>query len=72
MPPFGRPAGNGVLHPVTGEDFEPAVIQLHGDVDGDLPGGRTQDLAHPVIQMEPPRRLVKARSGSQPRVLFIL
>ena len=53
---LGRAARDGMLHAIAGEDFEPAVVELHRDVNGDFLGGRAQHLAHAVVQLEPRRR----------------
>ena len=69
---LGRPARQGVLHAVAGEDFEPPVVELHGNVDGDFLVRRAQDLLHAVIELEPQGGLVEAGRGGQPRILLVI
>ena len=61
-----------MLDPVSGEDLQPPIIQLDGDVDRDFLGGRAQHLTQPVIHIEAGSRLVKAGFRSQPGILLLL
>ena len=69
---LARPARHGVLHAIAGEHLQASVIELHRNMHRDFARGGAQNLAHPVIQIEPHGGLVKARGGSHPRVLFVL
>jgi hypothetical protein len=68
---FARAAGDGMLHAVAGEDFQAAIVQLDGDVDGDFLGRGAQDFAQTVVQIEAGGGLVKAGFGGQPGVLLL-
>ena len=72
MPPFAGTARDGVLHAIAGEDLQPAVIELHRDVDGDLLGGRAQNLAHAVVKVEALGSFVETHFGGDPGILFLL
>ena len=72
MPPLAGPRAIGVLHAIAGEDLDAAVVELHGDVDGDFLGGGAEHLAHAVVELEPLRGLVEARGGGEPGILFVL
>src|SRR5579872_712294 len=60
-----------MLHAIAGENFDASVVKQHGNVHGELAGGRAQNLAHPVVEPEPPRGLIEARGSRQPRILFV-
>src|ERR1019366_9788944 len=60
-----------MLDAVSGEDFQAAIVELDGDVDGDFLGGGARDLAETVVQVEAGRGFVKADFGGQPGVLLL-
>ena len=70
---LGRAARDGVLHAIAGEDFQPAVVQLHRDVDGDL---AWRACAEPcACRRRASSRVggfVEARFGGEPGILFLL
>ena len=69
---LGRPAGHRVLHPVAGEDFQAAVVELHRDVNRDLAGRSAEDFAHAVIELEALGGFIEAHGGGEPGVGFVL
>ncbi len=56
-------AHHGMLHAIAGEDFEAAVIKLHGNVDGDFAGWAFEDFANAIVQPEPRGGVVDASFG---------
>ena len=69
---FAWAARDGMLDAVSGEDFQAAIVQLDGDVDGDFFGRGAQGLALAVVQIEAGGGLVKAGFGGQPGVFLLL
>ena len=69
---FAGSARDGMLHPIAGENFQPAVVKQDRDVNGDLLGGRAQDLAHAVVKIQMLSGFVEARLSGDPRILFLL
>src|SRR6185312_6365663 len=63
--------GNGVLHPETGEDFEPAIVHHDWNVQDDLPGGVAEDLHYPFIQVQLMRGKVETGGLRLPGIDFL-
>src|ERR1700733_9147748 len=61
-----------MLDAIARENFEPSVVQLHRDIDGDLTGGRPENLAHAVVQPQLLRRVVETGFGGYPWIRFLL
>jgi hypothetical protein len=49
---FGGAAGDGVLDPVAGEDFDGAVVHADGDVDDEFAGGVAENLPDAGVEVE--------------------
>jgi hypothetical protein len=54
-----------MLDSVSCEDLDPAIVQLHWNVDGDLAARRPQHLSQSIINAEKSRRVVESRFGGQ-------
>ena len=67
---LGRAACNRMLNAISGEYFNPAVVQGDGDVDGQFHGGSAQHLPHAIIETEPAGRFIKTVRGGFPRIDF--
>ena len=54
---LARAARDRMLHAIAGEHFEPPVVELHRNVDGDLARRRAQHFLHAVVEAQTARRL---------------
>ena len=70
MPPFGRTAGDRVLHAIAGEDFQASVVELHRNVDNHLARRRAQHLLHPFVEAQARGGFVKSHFGGYFRIKF--
>jgi acetate kinase len=61
-----------VLHAVSGEDFEAAVIELDGDIDGDLASGRAENFPHAVVEFQRIGSLIEPRGGGEPGICLLV
>ena len=69
---LGRAARDGVLHAESGEDFEVAVIHLHGDVDREFAVGIAQHAPQAFIQIELLGGQIEAGALRLPRIGFFV
>ena len=60
-----------MLHAITCEHLQPPVIQLHWDVDRQLPRRGSQHFLHPFVQIQVFGSAVEARLGGQQRVQLV-
>src|SRR5689334_15535242 len=60
-----------MLHAISGEYFQAAVVELHRDVDDDFPRRGSQHLAHAIIKTKTTGRFVEAGLGGQTRVKLV-
>ena len=61
-----------MLHAIASKEFDAAVIQLHGNVDGQFAGGIAQHLANAFIQAKLVGCIVKAGFCCQPRIFLLI
>ena len=69
---LGRPARDRVLHTVAGEDLDPSIVQLHRDVNRDFSWRKCRAPCAFRRPASAGRRLIKARGGGEPWILFVL
>ncbi len=68
---LGRAAGDGVLHPISGEDLQLSVVHVDRDVDDDLAVGLLQHPPQPFVELQFFGSQVEAGSLLFPRIAFL-
>ena len=68
---LGRAARNGVLHAVSGEDFEVPVVHLHRDMNNNFAARTTQNLPQSFIKIQLMGGEVKAGGLRLPGISFL-
>ena len=69
---FGRTARDGMLHAISGEDFNAAIVEQHRDMHGNLSRRRAQHLAHAVIDLEKLGGFVETGGSGKPGIFFVV
>ena len=67
---LARPAHQRMMHAITDEDFQPPVIERHGNVDGDLLVGIAHEAVNAVFETQLFGGDFKARFGRMRRRSF--
>ena len=58
-----RSARDRMLHSIAGEDLDAAVVQLHRDMNGNLPGGSAEHLSHAIVEPQTGGCFIETRGG---------
>src|SRR5438128_1509136 len=65
---LARASRDRVLHAISGEYFDPAIVKLDWDMDRDLLVGALEHLAHAVVKTQPGGGFIEPDRGGGPGV----